>query len=428
MTYDEAMAYIHGIDWRGSKPGLSRTRALLAAVGDPQDELKFIHVAGTNGKGSFSAMTESILRRAGYRTGLFTSPFITRFNERIRVGGEDIPDGALAALVEEIRPLAEGLDDPPTEFELITAIGMLWFARNACDIVVLEVGLGGELDSTNVIDVPELAVIMALGLDHTEILGPTMADIARAKAGIIKAGGDVLSYGGEAEADRVVEETCRARGARLRRPDFAALTEREAALTGRIFDYGAHKELCIPLAGRYQLKNAAMAVEAAELLRGKGWRISDDAIREGLAATVWKGRFELLRREPPFILDGSHNPQGVAAAAETLREFFPEGKIVFLTGVMADKDVDVMIAELLPLASCFVTVRPENRRALAPERYAERIRAAGGTARAADSIDAGAALAAELAGRDGVVCAIGSLYMSEDVREAFLKMCNKKDK
>ena len=221
MTYQEALAYIHAVHWQGHKPGLARTRALLAALGDPHKQLRFVHVAGTNGKGSTAAMLDSCLRCAGYKVGLFTSPYIIRFNERIQVNGAPIPDGDLVRLVEQVRPAAAAMADVPTEFELITALGMIYFAQQRCDIVVLEVGLGGALDSTNVIDPPECAVITALGMDHVKELGPTLADIAAAKAGIIKPGSPVVSYGGAPEADRVIAAAAAAQNAPLTAADFS---------------------------------------------------------------------------------------------------------------------------------------------------------------------------------------------------------------
>ena len=195
MNYEQAMEYIHAVQWAGHKPGLTRTRTLLAALGDPHKKLQFVHVAGTNGKGSTAAMLASCLQAAGYRVGLYTSPFINRFNERIQINGQQIPDEALVELVEQVKPAADAMEDVPTEFEIITALGMLYFAQQQCDIVVLEVGLGGTLDSTNVIEKPACAVITALGMDHVKELGPTLADIAAAKAGIIKPGCPVVSYG-----------------------------------------------------------------------------------------------------------------------------------------------------------------------------------------------------------------------------------------
>ena len=220
MNYEEAMQYIHAVQWAGHKPGLTRTRTLLAALGDPHKRMKFVHVAGTNGKGSTAAMLASCLQAAGYRVGLYTSPFINRFNERIQVNGEQISDEELVRLVETIRPAADAMADVPTEFEIITALGMLCFAEQHCDIVVLEVGLGGALDSTNVIDPPECAVITALGMDHVKELGPTIADIAAAKAGILKPGSPVVSYGGVPEADAVIARTAAEQNAPLHVVDF----------------------------------------------------------------------------------------------------------------------------------------------------------------------------------------------------------------
>ena len=211
MTYEEALKYIHSVNWVGSKLGLERTQELLGKLGDPHKRLKFIHIAGTNGKGSTAAMLASVLEHAGYRVGLYTSPFINRFNERMQVNGRQIPDETLSELTERIQPYADAMEDAPTEFELITALAMEYFRQENCEIVVLEVGMGGELDSTNVIDTPEAAVIAAMGLDHVKELGPTMADIARAKAGIIKPGCAVVSYGGNPEADPVFEQVCRER-------------------------------------------------------------------------------------------------------------------------------------------------------------------------------------------------------------------------
>ena len=297
MTYEEALSYIHSICWKGSKLGLDRTRELLGKLNDPQKELKFIHIAGTNGKGSTAAMLSSILEEAGYRVGLYTSPFINRFNERMQVNHQPIPDEELAALTEYVRPHADAMADSPTEFELITALAMVWFARQKCDIVVLEVGMGGELDSTNIIDVPEAAVIAAMGLDHVKELGPTMADIARAKAGIIKEGGRVVSYGGNPEADEVIAAVCRARNASLCQPDFSAIVPGDFSLEGQTFSYKGWRGLRIPLVGAYQMNNAAVVLETVEVLRQWGWIISDEAVRQGLADTRWPARFEVLRRE-----------------------------------------------------------------------------------------------------------------------------------
>lgn len=419
MTYEAALSYIHSVCWMGSKPGLERTYSLLEKLGNPHQKLKFIHIGGTNGKGSTAAMLSTILEKAGYRVGLYTSPFIMRFNERMQVNHEQIADDELAALTEEIRPFADAMEDKPTEFELITALAMLYFERHNCDIVVLEVGMGGELDSTNVIPAPEVAVLTAMGMDHVRELGPTMADVARAKAGIIKSGCSVVSYGGNAEADAVFAGICGEKSVTLRNPDFAAITPGEFNLDGQFFSYKEWQNVSIPLVGRYQMNNAAVVLETVGLLREKGWNISDEQVREGLRVTRWPARFEILQRDPVFIVDGGHNPHGIRATADSLQRLFPGRKFTFVTGVMADKDVEEILGLIVPLAERFFTVKPGNPRAMDAEVLAERIRALGVTATACESVADGVKRAIEAEGTDGVACALGSLYMSGEVRECF---------
>ncbi|MCD8051683.1 MAG: bifunctional folylpolyglutamate synthase/dihydrofolate synthase [Clostridiales bacterium] len=417
MSYQAALDYIHSVKWQTRKPGLSRTRALLSALGNPERKLKFVHIAGTNGKGSTAACIASCLRASGYRVGLYTSPYINRFNERIQVNGVPISDMALEQAVNVIRPKADAMADSPSEFELITAIAFYYFLRQRCDIVVLEVGLGGALDSTNVIGVPECAVITAIGLDHMRELGPTLTDIATAKAGIIKPGGVVVSYGGQPEADAVINRAVRERGASLRTVDFSLLTLRDFDLDGITFDFGPMKKLRLPLIGSYQPKNAATAITALLALREKGWDIPDQSIREGLEKVQWPGRFEVLRKQPLFLLDGSHNAHGMQATVESLRMNFPEQRFTFLFAVMADKDVAEMIQLLAPLAERFVTVTADNPRAVPAGELARMLTEAGVAAVAAPSVEAGVALALELAEKRPV-CALGTLYFSGDVRRA----------
>ena len=417
MSYESTLAYIHAVSWVGHKPGLSRTQALLAALGSPEQRLKFVHVAGTNGKGSTAAMLASCLQAAGYRTGLYTSPYINRFNERIQVDGVSIGDEELEAVVDAVRPAADAMADTPTEFEIITAVGMLYFAQKQCDIVVLEVGLGGTLDSTNVIPVPEAAVITALGMDHVRELGPTIADIAAAKAGIIKPGGEVISYGGVPEADAVIERVCRAQHAVLHRVDFSRLRIGAGTLRDITFDFDGLDGVHLPLIAAYQPRNAAVAITALRVLRGRGWHVSEADIRRGLEQVSWPGRFELLRRAPVFLLDGSHNAHGMTATADSLRRTFPGQRFTFLMSVMADKDYPQMLDLLCPLAERFVTVTAANPRALPAETLAAEIRRRGLPAEACASIPAGVARARALAA-GGPVCALGTLYFSGDVRRA----------
>jgi len=418
MSYEETINYIHSVQWRGSKPGLSRTRALLAKMGNPENKLKFVHIAGTNGKGSTAACIEAVLRQAGYKTGLYISPYIYRFNERIQICGEPISDEALERVTNKIKPFAEALEDKPTEFEIITAVAMEYFAEQKCDIVVLEVGLGGELDSTNVINTPEVAVITAIGLDHTRELGDTITDIAKAKAGIIKDNGKVVVYGENSEALNVFENTCRNRNAKLIKTDFSLLSGEKFALDCCTFDFKDYKGIRLPLVGTYQPKNASLAITALETLAGNGYKISRDDIISGLGNVSWPGRFEIVSKKPLFVLDGAHNPHGIDATVKSLREHFGDKKIVFLMGVMADKDVLSMVKSVMPIAECFVTVRPNNPRAMDAEKFASVLRDAGGRSIACGSIEQGVETALDFAGKTGIVCAMGSLYFSADVKNA----------
>ncbi len=422
MDIDKALEYIHSVKWRGSRLGLQRTRELLARLGNPEKSLKFVHIAGTDGKGSTAACIESVLRRSGYRTGLYISPYISIFNERMQVNGEWIPDGELAELTELIKPHAEAMADPPTEFEMITAIAMCWFKSRRCDIVVLEAGLGGKLDSTNVIDVPEAAVITAMGFDHVKELGPTMTDIAGAKAGIIKEGGRVAIYGGDPEADAVFNRVCREKHAELRKVDFDGLNVKSCGLDGSVFDYDGIENIHLPLAGTYQPGNAALAITALRILEGRGWQVTDSSIKAGLESVRWPGRFEILRRDPVFILDGAHNPHGIKAAAESLKALCRGHKLVFVMGVMADKDVHSMTDIIAPLAERFVAVTPDNPRSMPARELAERLEKYGLPATACGTIREGVELAVKAAGKDGYVCALGSLYFSDDVRRACMSI------
>ena len=415
----EALNYIHSVSWLGTIPGLERERELLGRLGHPERALKFVHIAGTNGKGSTAAMLASILRRAGYRTGLYTSPYILRFNERMQVNGVEIPDDALCALTEFVKPHADAMTERPTEFELITAMGFEYFRREACDIVVCEVGMGGDWDATNVIENTECAVLTNIGLDHTKYLGDTVEAIARTKAGIIKPGRPCVLYRQAESVERVIEENCREKGAPLVKADFGAIAPIYADLDGQRFDWGDLKDLSLPLLGAHQLKNAATALTAIGVLRGRGWDIPEGAVRQGFSEVTWPGRFQVLRRDPLFIADGGHNPQCLAALEEALRAYLPGQKLVFLCGCMADKDYGDMFRRLSPFAREFVTVTPDNPRALpAAELSAYIARTLGLPATPCDTVAQGVALASEKAGPTGAVCACGSLYMLGEVMRA----------
>ena len=421
MNVTEALQYIHAVCWKGSIPGLSRIDTLLEKMGRPERQLRFIHVAGTNGKGSTCAMLASILRQAGYKTGLYTSPYIISFNERIQIDGENISDEDLCRITESVKPLADSMDDKPTEFELVTAIGFAYFAREHCDVVVCEVGLGGEFDATNVILPPEAAVICNIGLDHTEVLGDTLEKIASAKAGIIKPGCDVVCYRESESVEAVFESRCKQVGAALHKADFDALRPVSHSLEGQVFSWNRFKNLRLPLLGEHQLRNAAVVLTTADALRARGWKISDENIRQGIATVTWPGRFELVRHDPLFIIDGGHNPQCIEALTKNIREYLADRPLTVLTGVLADKDYACMYGSVAPYAREFVTVTPPNPRALDGAQLAEYLRRFGKTVTACATIADGVATAVSHAGKDGVVLCYGSLYMIGDIKAALAK-------
>jgi len=416
LTAEEAVEYIHSITWMGSRPGLERTVELLKLMGDPQNDLKFVHIAGTNGKGSTAAMTASILQKAGYRVGLFTSPCLYKFNERIQVNGQHISDEDLAAVTSFVRPLAASMVDHPTEFELVSCIGFEYFKRQNCDIVVLEVGMGGALDSTNVIQVPEVAVLTNIGLDHTDFLGNTLEEIAETKSGILKEGGDAVLYPGAPAVEKTVEAICAQRNVRLKKADFDSIVSVSHSLEGQVFDHGDRKGLQLPLLGNHQLHNAAVVLAIVDTLTQKGWEISEENIRDGIRDVSWPGRFDIACRDPLFIIDGGHNPQCIEALVGNMKDYLEDRKVIALTGVLADKDYADMYKPVLPFVQEFVCITPPSPRKLDAQLLAEYLKEVGAAATPCATIYEGVELAIQKAGNDGVVLCFGSLYSIADIR------------
>ena len=433
MTYEKALEYIHSVCWQKNVPGLARIGELLGKLGEPQKALRFIHGAGTNGKGSTCAMLASVLGAAGYRVGLYTSPFIVRFNERMQIDGVQIPDGELAEITEYVKPFAEGMAEKPTEFELITAIAMVYFARHACDYVVLEVGMGGRLDPTNIIEAENVAVsvITGIAMDHTAFLGDTDVKIAAEKAGIIKKGVPAVFGGAHvpvgAKADCEVDpQACAAvikakageMGAPYSESRPEALRNVKSDIFGSRFDLGEYKDMFIPLAGVYQPYNAATVLAVLEILKEQGAKLTEKAVRDGLAAVKWPGRFEILCREPLVISDGGHNPEGIDAAVESAKTYFGE-KIQLISGVMADKDYAHMAGRMSEVACRAFTVRPDSYRALSAGEFAK-VFSAGGVPAEGFATVKDAVFAAMDAGRENgkpTLC-LGSLYMYGEVKAA----------
>ena len=418
MNVNEAIEYIHSVCWKGTVPGLSRTQELLAKMGNPEKKLKFIHIAGTNGKGSTAAMSASILQQAGYKVGLYTSPYIYRFHERMQVNGVEISDEDLAAVTEYVRPLAQSMTESPTEFELVCCIAFEYFLRQNCDIVVLEVGMGGAWDATNVIETPEVAVITNIGLDHTDVLGSTLEEIAATKAGIFKNNGQAVIYRGIPSVEKVFEDICAERNVQLKKADFDSLNLISHGLEGQTFDCGNRKALQLPLLGVHQLKNAAVVLSIMDTLMEKGWKITEDHIREGLRVARWPGRFDIVGRDPLFIIDGGHNPQCIEALVVNIRDYLKDKKVIALTGVLADKDYADMYKPVMSYVQEFVCVTPPNPRKLEAAELASHLQSVGAKATACDSIEEGVRKARQLAGDSGVVLCFGSLYTIGSIKEA----------
>ena len=363
-------------------------------------------------------MTASILQKAGYKTGLYTSPYIYRFHERIQINGEQIADEDLVEITEMVKPLASSMEESPTEFELVCAIAFEYFVRKQCDIVVLEVGLGGDYDATNVIECPEVAVITNIGLDHTDVLGNTLEEIARTKSGIFKEGGDAVIYRGLPSVEQVFEDVCREKHISLKKADFDGLRLKAHSLDGQVFDCGDRKDLVLPLLGDHQLHNASVVLSVVDTLIEKGWNISEENIRDGLRDVSWPGRFDIVSREPLFIIDGGHNPQCIEALVKNIEDYMMGRKVIALTGVLEDKDYGDMYQPVMPLVDSFVCITPPNPRKLEAAELAAHLRGAGAQATACQTIKEGVALALREAGETGAVLCFGSLYTIGAIREA----------
>ena len=428
MNFTEALEYISSTTRLGSRLGLGRVLELLGLMDNPQKKCKYVHVAGTNGKGSTVMMTASVLQKAGFKTGIYISPHLYRYNERMQIGeaGRDgfneISDEEFADITSYVKSKIDTMFQPPTEFEILTAVGFEYFARHECDFAVLEVGLGGRLDATNVIDYPECSVIAAIGFDHMAELGHTLESIAWAKAGIIKPGRPTVLYDQDQAVIGIVEEECRKMRSEFHVTDSKSIEPLISGSDGQVFRYKGKGDYAIPLLGAHQLKNASVVLEVIDVLRSRGFAISDEALKDGLRNSFWPGRFEILSRDPYFVVDGGHNTQCAETVVANIKEYFPGQKAVMLIGVLADKEYPEMMDILNETADCFVCVTPDSYRALPAEELAKYLEKFGKPVSYYDTIKDGVEAARKLAAETtGVACAVGSLYMTGDIRACFGK-------
>lgn len=431
MNYNEAISKINSLMLFGSRPGLDRILKLLEKMGNPQDKLKFVHIAGTNGKGSTSKMISAVLTAQGYKTGLFISPYIIDFKERIQIDNVMISRQQLVKCVEETFPIIQRLkqeDTIITEFEYITAIAFKWFAERGCDIVVLETGMGGTLDCTNVVKNTLVSVITSISYDHTAILGNTIEDIALQKAGIIKPKSNTVYYRQGGIADKVISNMANEMGNNLFYADTLELKPVEMNIEHTKMIY-KNMEITIHLIGEHQIKNAKLAISALEVLRNYcGVDIADENIVKGLNKAEMPARLELLCKEPVVLIDGAHNPNGMEALSSAIKQYLSGKKIVCIMGMLKDKDSNSSLEYLDGLIDTVITLEPDNPRKQSSEDLAEKAVKFFDMVYPMDNFTEAIEKALDIAGNDGVVLVCGSLYLASQLRPLLVRCLKNREK
>lgn len=426
MNYEEAMNYIEGIGKFGSKYGLERTLRLLELLGDPQKNIKIIHIAGTNGKGSTTAMVTKMLRGAGFKTGMYTSPYLEEFEERIQIDGKNIPKDKLTSLIEEVKTVIEKVAQEgyeyPTQFEIITAIMFLYFYREKVDYAVVEVGLGGRLDSTNVI-IPEVSVITSISLDHMDLLGDTLEKIASEKSGIIKKGIPVVIYPQKEEAAEVIKNAARENNSLLRNVNIndvklVGINYEEVYQEVEVNTINNVYRVKLPLLGEHQILNLAVALNTIEVLFEKNnIKIDTNSIENSLCDVKWIGRLEVLNKKPLVVIDGAHNIDGIRALRKNSELYFKYNKMYLILGILADKQVGEMIKEITPKAAKVFAVTPHSERAALCQDLKNEIVKFNENAEAFESYEEAFKSAFNEAKEDDLILVSGSLYMIGDMRK-----------
>lgn len=424
MIYEDALSYIRSLLKFGVRPGLSRMDALLKRLGDPQSFLKYVHVAGTNGKGSVSTAVSNVLTESGYNVGLYTSPYVTEFLERIQYNGKPVEKSVFCDAVERVKKETEELNKNGvelTEFEAITAAAFLCFKKLGCDVVVLEVGLGGRLDATNVIRKAEVDIITSLSLDHTAVLGDTLDKIAYEKCGILRDNGTlVLSAKQEKTSLCTVQKICKEKNCRLIIPDVSCVNVISSSIFGTVFEY-KNTKYNIPMPGFHQVINMISVIEAVEVLKEKGYNITKEGVVRGVGKTRLPARTEILSREPLVILDGGHNEDGARAFYNTVKDELKHRERLFVVaGMMRDKAVEKSLAPLLGEAFSFTAVTPENPRAMSCFELAQIAKKyCNNVSSAENTCDAVKTVYNQLEKND-ILCVVGSLYLAGEVRETLI--------
>lgn len=414
MNYEEAREYLDQVSKGGSVLGLDNMRELLKRLGNPQDSLKFVHISGTNGKGSVLAYLSTVFKEAGYRTGRYISPTLFSYREKIQVNEKFIGREDLSRLTEKVKAAAEEMKNcaagDPTIFEIETALAFLYFVEQKCDIVILETGLGGALDATNVITTPVMEIIASISMDHMEFLGDTLGKIAYQKAGIIKPDTSVVSAMQQPEAMEVICNVCRERDCTFQAVDPEQIKDISYGYEGQSFSYKNWENIKISLMGSYQIKNAALALEAINALRKLGYDLKDRAVYQGMKKAIWKGRFTLISKDPVILMDGAHNPAAAEELVRSLKLYYAGKKFYYIFGMFRDKDYAQVIRLTAPMAEHIITVQtPGNPRALPAAELKEAVAEVNPSVEAAESLRMAVNQVMERIDSDSVVVIFGSL-------------------
>lgn len=419
MTYLEAEKAILKHTTHKFCPGLGRIRLLNSLANFPDKDLKFIHVAGTNGKGSTAVMIATILIEAGYRVGLYISPCLQVFNERFQINGNLISDSEVLEIANKLEPLIKKMPELPTEFELITEIAFVYFKKHNCDFVVLEAGLGGRFDATNAISCSKVSVITSLGLDHTQYLGNTLEKIAYEKAGIIKKNSHVVLYNQNESVCKIIKKICNKSNSELSIVNFDDILIKSETVEGQSFDGSGFSNLFLPLLGIHQVKNTFVAINAIKALQRQEIFIKKEEIYSGLSKTFIPARFEIVNKRPLVILDGGHNPQCFEALFSSLKKYFYSKKFLFIIGVLADKDYKNMIYKIQEIINFCYVVTPNCSRGLKNLKLCEYLKSLKIKNAACDTISSALDLAIHAADSNTIICCTGSLYIASEVRDYF---------
>lgn len=421
MNMNDVIALVNTNRGNGKKESLNRMNALLDKIGNPQKSLQFVHIAGTNGKGSTASFISSILNQTAIKTGLFTSPHLEKINERIRVNQTTITDQDFIRITEKVAPLVDEVENELNEklysFEILTAVAFLYFSEKECELVILEAGIGGRLDATNAISAPEVAVITSIGLDHMKVLGDSKESIAREKAGIIKKNGVLVFPEMEETLETIFYEKAseqRSKAMKVKAADIASVVLSEHT---SVFSYKRFKEVMIHLIGMHQVMNACLAIEAIELLQSKGYPIKDSVISEGLYEARWAGRMEKISDDPLIIIDGAHNPAGVHSLKQTIETLFEGEKVTFVIGMMKDKPYQAMIETMLPFAEKVHTVSPDDYRGFDAKEVSDWLTDKGIQAKSHDSVDSVIDSLNKESNASDKIIVFGSLYLIGEFRE-----------